>query len=181
MCFYCSGPFQSWLATRTRSWSSRCMTRWAQRPSATSSTKVQPPRHRAPLTLSRDLMCKSEWWLIFGDFAFPASISTVICDVPEKAQLILDCIGGKTRSVKRIVIMDAFDGELVTRGQQCGVDVVSLKEIEVRYLKNKFFFYIDFTVSFSQVLDVPTWKFGRCVSWACVFSSLCAMFVTGIW
>ncbi|XP_076004184.1 long-chain-fatty-acid--CoA ligase 1-like [Genypterus blacodes] len=59
-----------------------------------------------------------------------ASISTVICDVPEKAQLILQCIDGKTRSVKRIAIMEAFDDELVTQGQQSGVEILSLKEFE---------------------------------------------------
>ncbi|XP_076003846.1 long-chain-fatty-acid--CoA ligase 1a isoform X2 [Genypterus blacodes] len=59
-----------------------------------------------------------------------ASISTVICDVPEKAQLILQCIDGKTRSVKRIALMEAFDDELVTRGQQSGVEILSLKEFE---------------------------------------------------
>ncbi|KAF7666250.1 hypothetical protein LDENG_00112830 [Lucifuga dentata] len=59
-----------------------------------------------------------------------ASISTVICDVPEKAQLILDCVSGKGQTVKRIVIMEAFDNDLLTRGQECGVDILSLKECE---------------------------------------------------
>ncbi|XP_076003849.1 long-chain-fatty-acid--CoA ligase 1-like isoform X2 [Genypterus blacodes] len=59
-----------------------------------------------------------------------ASISTVICDVPEKAQLILQSIDSKTRSVKRIAIMEAFDDELVTQGQQSGVEILSLKEFE---------------------------------------------------
>ncbi|XP_061534607.1 long-chain-fatty-acid--CoA ligase 1a isoform X3 [Phycodurus eques] len=59
-----------------------------------------------------------------------ASISTVICDVPEKARMILDCFAEKGRTVKTIVVMEPFDGELVARGQTCGVEVLSLKEFE---------------------------------------------------
>uniref|UniRef100_A0A8C5EK18 Long-chain-fatty-acid--CoA ligase n=1 Tax=Gouania willdenowi TaxID=441366 RepID=A0A8C5EK18_GOUWI len=59
-----------------------------------------------------------------------ASISTVICDVSEKAALILDCVGGKKRSVKTIVVVEKFDSDLVTRGQQSGIEIMSLKEFE---------------------------------------------------
>nr|XP_061792403.1 long-chain-fatty-acid--CoA ligase 1-like isoform X7 [Nerophis lumbriciformis] len=59
-----------------------------------------------------------------------ATISTVICDVPQKAQMILDCFDKKPRRVKTIVLMEPFDGELVARGQTCGVQVLSLKEFE---------------------------------------------------
>ncbi|XP_039662542.1 long-chain-fatty-acid--CoA ligase 1a isoform X2 [Perca fluviatilis] len=59
-----------------------------------------------------------------------ATISTVICDVPQKARLILDCVSGKGRTVKTIVVMEPFDSELVTRGQECGIDILSLKEFE---------------------------------------------------
>ncbi|KAM9363334.1 long-chain-fatty-acid--CoA ligase 1a isoform 1-T1 [Symphorus nematophorus] len=59
-----------------------------------------------------------------------AAISTVICDVPEKARMILDCVSGQGRTIKRIVLMEAFDTDLVTRGQECGVEIMSLKEIE---------------------------------------------------
>ncbi|KAK9540446.1 hypothetical protein VZT92_002898 [Zoarces viviparus] len=59
-----------------------------------------------------------------------AAISTVICDVPEKAQVILDCVGEKRRTVKTIVLIEPFDSELVTRGQECGIDILSLKEFE---------------------------------------------------
>ncbi|XP_053272582.1 long-chain-fatty-acid--CoA ligase 1a isoform X2 [Pleuronectes platessa] len=57
-----------------------------------------------------------------------AAISTVICDVPEKAQMILD--GGSERAVKTIVVMEAFDSELVARGEKCGIEVLSLKDFE---------------------------------------------------
>uniref|UniRef100_A0A8D0AC42 Long-chain-fatty-acid--CoA ligase n=1 Tax=Sander lucioperca TaxID=283035 RepID=A0A8D0AC42_SANLU len=60
-----------------------------------------------------------------------ASISTVICDVPQKARLILDCISGKGRTVKTIVLIEPFDSELVSRGQECGIEILSLKEFEL--------------------------------------------------
>ncbi|XP_056136940.1 long-chain-fatty-acid--CoA ligase 1a isoform X2 [Lampris incognitus] len=59
-----------------------------------------------------------------------ASISTVICDVADKARLVLDCISGKGHTVNTIILMEAFDSDLVTRGQKCGVEILSLKEIE---------------------------------------------------
>ncbi|KAK5865839.1 hypothetical protein PBY51_020078 [Eleginops maclovinus] len=59
-----------------------------------------------------------------------ADISTVICDVPEKAGMIMDCIKGKGRTVKTIVLIEPFDSELVTRGQDCGIEVLSLREFE---------------------------------------------------
>ncbi|XP_051242258.1 long-chain-fatty-acid--CoA ligase 1a isoform X1 [Dicentrarchus labrax] len=59
-----------------------------------------------------------------------AAISTVICDVPEKAWMILDCVSGKGRTVKTIVLIEAFDTDLVARGQECGIDILSLKEFE---------------------------------------------------
>lgn len=52
--------------------------------------------------------------------------------------MILDCVGGKGRTVKTIVLMEAFDSDLVTRGQECGIDILSLKEFEVRITTSKF-------------------------------------------
>uniref|UniRef100_A0A3P9JP44 Arachidonate--CoA ligase n=1 Tax=Oryzias latipes TaxID=8090 RepID=A0A3P9JP44_ORYLA len=60
-----------------------------------------------------------------------AAISTVICDVPEKARMILDCVKGEGKTVKTIVLMEAFDSELETRGQENGVAIISLKQFEV--------------------------------------------------
>lgn len=62
----------------------------------------------------------------------PATISTVICDVPDKARLIFECVSGKEHTVKAIVLMEAFDSELVTQGQKCGIEVLSLSAFEVR-------------------------------------------------
>uniref|UniRef100_A0A1A8J430 Long-chain-fatty-acid--CoA ligase n=1 Tax=Nothobranchius kuhntae TaxID=321403 RepID=A0A1A8J430_NOTKU len=59
-----------------------------------------------------------------------AAISTVICDVPEKARMILNCISGRGKTVKTIVLMEAVDRDLVTRGKECGVEILSLKEFE---------------------------------------------------
>ncbi|KAM3624334.1 uncharacterized protein V6R79_022146 [Siganus canaliculatus] len=59
-----------------------------------------------------------------------ASVATVICDVPDKARMILDCARGKNGSVKTIVLMEAFDTDLVTRAQECGIEIISLKEFE---------------------------------------------------
>uniref|UniRef100_A0A3Q3VZD8 Long-chain-fatty-acid--CoA ligase n=1 Tax=Mola mola TaxID=94237 RepID=A0A3Q3VZD8_MOLML len=61
-----------------------------------------------------------------------AAISTVICDVPEKAQLILDCASDKEKTVKTIVVMEAFDSDLVTCAHECGIELLSLREFEVR-------------------------------------------------
>lgn len=61
----------------------------------------------------------------------PATISTVICDKPEKAQMILDCVNGKGTSVKVIVIMEEFQDELVERAQEADIEIISFKEFEV--------------------------------------------------
>uniref|UniRef100_A0A3P8QL98 Long-chain-fatty-acid--CoA ligase n=1 Tax=Astatotilapia calliptera TaxID=8154 RepID=A0A3P8QL98_ASTCA len=59
-----------------------------------------------------------------------ADISTVICDVPEKARMILDCVSGKARAVKMIILIEAFDSDLVTRAKENGIEILSLKELE---------------------------------------------------
>ncbi|PWA29372.1 hypothetical protein CCH79_00013988 [Gambusia affinis] len=44
--------------------------------------------------------------------------------------MILDCIGGQGKTVKTIVLMEAFDKDLVSRGTQSGVEILTLKEFE---------------------------------------------------
>uniref|UniRef100_A0A3Q1G4B8 Long-chain-fatty-acid--CoA ligase n=1 Tax=Acanthochromis polyacanthus TaxID=80966 RepID=A0A3Q1G4B8_9TELE len=61
-----------------------------------------------------------------------ATISTVICDVAEKARMILDCVGEKGRTVKTIVLMQEFDSDLVTRAKESGIEILSLQDFEVR-------------------------------------------------
>lgn len=59
----------------------------------------------------------------------------MICDVPEKARMILDSVKGQGKTVKTIVLMEAFDSELEARGQESGVDIMSLKQFEVKKKK----------------------------------------------
>lgn len=61
-----------------------------------------------------------------------ADISTVICDKVKKAQVLLANVERKaTPKLQRIILMDAFDSELETRGKACGVHVQALQEVEV--------------------------------------------------
>ncbi|CAL9699459.1 unnamed protein product [Knipowitschia caucasica] len=60
-----------------------------------------------------------------------AEISTVLCDNPTKVQTLLQNVEkGQTPVLKTIVVMDPVAPELVERGQKCGVEVVSLQEVE---------------------------------------------------
>ncbi|XP_062868020.1 long-chain-fatty-acid--CoA ligase 6 [Trichomycterus rosablanca] len=60
-----------------------------------------------------------------------AEISTVICDKPEKAKVLVENVEKKdTLSLKRIIIMDQFDLELVEWGKKCGVHIQALKDVE---------------------------------------------------
>ncbi|ROL41111.1 Long-chain-fatty-acid--CoA ligase 1 [Anabarilius grahami] len=57
-------------------------------------------------------------------------ISTVVCDVAEKARLLMDCVSGTQHSLKTLILMEEFDADLVSRGQRCGIDIISLKDAE---------------------------------------------------
>uniref|UniRef100_A0A3Q2P0K1 Long-chain-fatty-acid--CoA ligase n=1 Tax=Fundulus heteroclitus TaxID=8078 RepID=A0A3Q2P0K1_FUNHE len=59
-----------------------------------------------------------------------ASISTIVCDVTEKASQVLDCIKDGKHSVKTIVLMETPSASLVERGQQAGVHILSLQDME---------------------------------------------------
>uniref|UniRef100_A0A8D3DG31 Long-chain-fatty-acid--CoA ligase n=1 Tax=Scophthalmus maximus TaxID=52904 RepID=A0A8D3DG31_SCOMX len=60
-----------------------------------------------------------------------AEISTVLCDNQGRAETLLqNREGGQSPVLKTIVVMDSFDPELVKRGAQCGVDVVSMQDVE---------------------------------------------------
>uniref|UniRef100_A0A8C3G4C6 Long-chain-fatty-acid--CoA ligase n=1 Tax=Cyclopterus lumpus TaxID=8103 RepID=A0A8C3G4C6_CYCLU len=51
-----------------------------------------------------------------------ADISTVICDKVDKAQVLLDNVERKeTSGLRRIILMDDFDADLVERGESCGI------------------------------------------------------------
>lgn len=56
----------------------------------------------------------------------------MLCDNQKKAEVLLqNREQGQTTVLKTIVVMDAFSSELVERGAKCGVDVVSLEDVEV--------------------------------------------------
>ncbi|NWU82365.1 ACSL5 ligase, partial [Onychorhynchus coronatus] len=60
-----------------------------------------------------------------------ADISVVICDTPEKAQVLLEnCEQKQTPCLKIIVLMDLFDKELKDRGAKVGIEILSLQEVE---------------------------------------------------
>uniref|UniRef100_A0A3Q1BH27 Arachidonate--CoA ligase n=1 Tax=Amphiprion ocellaris TaxID=80972 RepID=A0A3Q1BH27_AMPOC len=59
-----------------------------------------------------------------------ASITTVVCDVTDKVNLVLDCVKDIKHSVKTIVLMETPSADLVERGQQAGIHILSLQEME---------------------------------------------------
>uniref|UniRef100_A0A8C3IPW9 Long-chain-fatty-acid--CoA ligase n=1 Tax=Chrysemys picta bellii TaxID=8478 RepID=A0A8C3IPW9_CHRPI len=60
-----------------------------------------------------------------------ADISTVICDKPEKARILLDHVEKReTPGLKSIILMDPFEKDLKERGKSCGVHVQSMQEVE---------------------------------------------------
>uniref|UniRef100_A0A8C5JYP5 Long-chain-fatty-acid--CoA ligase n=1 Tax=Jaculus jaculus TaxID=51337 RepID=A0A8C5JYP5_JACJA len=60
-----------------------------------------------------------------------ADIPTVICDVPQKASMLIDNVEkGYTPGLKMVILMDPFDDELKQRGDKCGVEILSLFEAE---------------------------------------------------
>uniref|UniRef100_A0A668B062 Arachidonate--CoA ligase n=1 Tax=Myripristis murdjan TaxID=586833 RepID=A0A668B062_9TELE len=67
-----------------------------------------------------------------------AEISTVICDKAEKAQVLLGNVERQeTPGLRRIILMDAFDSELVERAESCGI-----------HLQQALFHFIDGGVCF---------------------------------
>ncbi|KAM4809486.1 long-chain-fatty-acid--CoA ligase 1 isoform 1-T3 [Rhinophrynus dorsalis] len=60
-----------------------------------------------------------------------ADLSLVFCDNQEKAKVLLSNVEkGETPVLRTIVLMDPFDNNLVERGKKCGVELISLKDIE---------------------------------------------------
>ncbi|XP_030068484.1 long-chain-fatty-acid--CoA ligase 6 [Microcaecilia unicolor] len=60
-----------------------------------------------------------------------ADISTVICDKPEKAKLLLEHVENRDiPGLKRIILMDPFEENLQEWGRKCAVHIQSLQEIE---------------------------------------------------
>uniref|UniRef100_A0A674MBH8 Long-chain-fatty-acid--CoA ligase n=1 Tax=Takifugu rubripes TaxID=31033 RepID=A0A674MBH8_TAKRU len=59
-----------------------------------------------------------------------ASISTIMCDVGSKVELILSSLEGRKHPVRNIVLMEKPPVELITRAEQCGIDVTSMEGME---------------------------------------------------
>ncbi|XP_059202027.1 long-chain-fatty-acid--CoA ligase 1-like isoform X2 [Centropristis striata] len=59
-----------------------------------------------------------------------AAISTIVCDVVDKVNLVLDCVRDKEHSVRTIVLMETPSDELVNQGQQAGIHILSLQDME---------------------------------------------------
>ncbi|NWQ98422.1 ACSL5 ligase, partial [Burhinus bistriatus] len=60
-----------------------------------------------------------------------ADISIVICDKPDKAQILLEnCEQEKTPGLKTIILMDLFDKDLKDRGAKVGVEIIAMHEVE---------------------------------------------------
>ncbi|XP_064320222.1 long-chain-fatty-acid--CoA ligase 5 [Phalacrocorax carbo] len=60
-----------------------------------------------------------------------ADINIVICDKPEKAQVLLEnCEQEKTPCLKTVILMDLFDEELKNRAAKVGVEILALQEVE---------------------------------------------------
>ncbi|XP_074694258.1 long-chain-fatty-acid--CoA ligase 6 isoform X4 [Strix aluco] len=60
-----------------------------------------------------------------------ADISTVICDKPEKARILLDHVERReTPGLSSIILMDPFEKELTERGRHCGVRIQTMQEVE---------------------------------------------------
>ncbi|MEE6486882.1 hypothetical protein FKM82_014721 [Ascaphus truei] len=60
-----------------------------------------------------------------------AELSFVICDKPDKALIMLNnCEKGQTPVLKTIILMEPFEDELKVKGAKCGVEVLTLEEVE---------------------------------------------------
>lgn len=71
-------------------------------------------------------------------FCLPAEISTVLCDNQSKAEMLLQTREkGQTPVLKTVIIMDSFSSELVERGTKCGVEILSMQDVEVLHVDNK--------------------------------------------
>uniref|UniRef100_A0A4X2KHH9 Long-chain-fatty-acid--CoA ligase n=1 Tax=Vombatus ursinus TaxID=29139 RepID=A0A4X2KHH9_VOMUR len=63
-----------------------------------------------------------------------ADIATVICDRPEKAILLLENVEKKEiPGLKFIILIEPFEKDLKERGKKCGVEIQSVKEVEVSF------------------------------------------------
>lgn len=57
----------------------------------------------------------------------------MICDKAQKAAVLLENVQrGETPGLKMIILMDAFDTQLLEEAQKCSVHIRALRDVEVR-------------------------------------------------
>uniref|UniRef100_A0AAY4D4J5 Arachidonate--CoA ligase n=1 Tax=Denticeps clupeoides TaxID=299321 RepID=A0AAY4D4J5_9TELE len=56
-------------------------------------------------------------------------LSRSVC--PYYAHSVLDCVSARQHSVRTIVMMESFDSDLAARAQACGIQILTLKDMEV--------------------------------------------------
>ncbi len=62
----------------------------------------------------------------------------MLCDNQNKAEALLQTREkGQTPPLKTIIIMDPFNSELAERGTKCGVDIISMQDVEVLLAEHK--------------------------------------------
>lgn len=72
------------------------------------------------------------WGSFLITSSFTAELPVIFADKQEKAKLLLEGVENKlTPCLKIIVIMDSYSSDLVERGKKCGVEIISLKALEV--------------------------------------------------
>ncbi|XP_053439673.1 long-chain-fatty-acid--CoA ligase 5 [Nycticebus coucang] len=60
-----------------------------------------------------------------------ANITTVICDTPQKASILIGNVEkGLTPGLKMVILMDSFDDDLKQRAEKTGVEILSLFDAE---------------------------------------------------
>lgn len=58
----------------------------------------------------------------------------MICDKQDKAETLLEnCEKNLTDVLKTIILLDPYDAALIDRGSKSGVDILSLKDVEVHW------------------------------------------------
>lgn len=78
------------------------------------------------------LISRSSFFIVIS--SFPAELSLVFVDKPDKAKILLEGVENKlTPGLKTIVIMDSYGIDLLERGKRCGVEITSMKAMEVSY------------------------------------------------
>lgn len=97
------------------------------------------PSYSKKVVLKPDVRCYSQAFNIpellpHCVSLLPAELSLVFVDKPEKANLLLEGVENKLiPGLKTIVLMDSYGSDLLERGKKCGVEIISMKAMEVSH------------------------------------------------